>query len=253
MSQLYPNQVFSRRQLENFIKGFEGTQRPTRIKFLFKLPVYSNVAEIGVAEGKFSECILKINRPKNLHLVDPWEHQEEARFSKDPSNVNQNEQNKRFKAVRKKFAEYSGVRIHRGYSLDVVKSFPEHYFDWIYLDANHSYEVVKADLEAWYPKVKKNGIIAGHDYTQKPYFPMGVIQAVDEFIKENNLEMFLIDNDPWHSWAIRRKAKRDTFKSQANYLVTQLKRRAAKSQNYEKAAALSVVLRNKIMLQFKKS
>lgn len=53
--------------------------------------------------------------------------------------------------------------------------------DFVYTDAAHDYENVKADILAWLPKVRENGIIAGHDY----YSPTpGVIQAVDEIFGE---------------------------------------------------------------------
>jgi len=253
MDQVYPTQVYSKQQLDKFIYEFKKKQPITRIKFLFKLPMHSNVAEIGVAEGNFSECILRINKPKNLHLIDSWKFQKGESFSEDWSNASQNEQNRRYTSVKHKFSKHPNVKIHRKYSLDAARSFPNQFFNWIYIDANHTYKAVKDDLEAWYPKIKRNGIIAGHDYTNKPYFPMGVIQAVDELVEKNNLEMFLIDNDPWHSWALKRKTKHVTLTGKSKYLITQLKRSAAKSQKFEKTVALGAILRNKIISQFKKS
>ena len=51
--------------------------------------------------------------------------------------------------------------------------------DVVYIDGNHSYEAVKADIRAWLPKLSKpTGYIAGHDYNN-PMTP-GVRKAVDE-------------------------------------------------------------------------
>jgi hypothetical protein len=50
--------------------------------------------------------------------------------------------------------------------------------DLVFIDADHSYEGVKADIEAWLPKVKVGGWIGGHDY-KSPRFP-GVERAVHE-------------------------------------------------------------------------
>ena len=51
-------------------------------------------------------------------------------------------------------------------------------FDLVFIDGNHSYEVVKRDLELYWPKVRPGGILIGHDYTTR--FP-GVIKAVREW------------------------------------------------------------------------
>ena len=64
------------------------------------------------------------------------------------------------------------------YSYNVVNQFKDESIDFIYIDANHSYESVKKDLELYLPKLKQNGWIGGHDYNKK-YWP-GVIQAVNE-------------------------------------------------------------------------
>ena len=56
-------------------------------------------------------------------------------------------------------------------------------FDYIYIDADHSYESVKADIETWLPFVKPSGIIAGHDYSA--HFT-GVVTAVNEFFDNNS-------------------------------------------------------------------
>ena len=53
------------------------------------------------------------------------------------------------------------------------------YFDFIYVDGDHSYEAVLADLLAWYPKLKKFGVMCGDDYGHPS--GLGVIKAVNEF------------------------------------------------------------------------
>lgn len=61
-------------------------------------------------------------------------------------------------------------------STDAAKDFADNSCDVVYIDMEHSYEAVKQDLQAWYPKVKVNGYIAGHD----AYHP-GVRTAIQEF------------------------------------------------------------------------
>ena len=52
----------------------------------------------------------------------------------------------------------------KGFSYDVVNNYQDNSIDFLFIDGAHDYESVKKDLIDWYPKVKKNGVIAGHDY-----------------------------------------------------------------------------------------
>jgi predicted O-methyltransferase YrrM len=49
--------------------------------------------------------------------------------------------------------------------------------NFIFIDADHSYEAVKADIAAWSKRLAPGGTIAGHDYDA--HWP-GVMRAVDE-------------------------------------------------------------------------
>jgi hypothetical protein len=57
----------------------------------------------------------------------------------------------------------------------------EHSCSFVYLDANHTYEYVLADLRAWYPRVRPGGLIAGHDLHSKAH-NCGVREAVTDFV-----------------------------------------------------------------------
>lgn len=59
--------------------------------------------------------------------------------------------------------------------------------DFVFLDADHVYEAVHRDLVAWFPKLKRRGVLGGHDYLH-PDFP-GVRRAADEFFKEQELPL----------------------------------------------------------------
>ena len=76
--------------------------------------------------------------------------------------------------------------------MEASKLFNKNYFDFVYIDAGHSYKEVKLDLETWFPKIKKNGFLTGDDYYEPNKFSFtygyGVIKAVDEFVKKNALE-----------------------------------------------------------------
>jgi predicted O-methyltransferase YrrM len=66
--------------------------------------------------------------------------------------------------------------------------------DFVFIDACHDYEAVKKDVEAWYPKVKRGGIISGHDYNTWD----GVTRAVNEYAKVHNYSLETPDEpDCW--------------------------------------------------------
>jgi predicted O-methyltransferase YrrM len=69
-------------------------------------------------------------------------------------------------------------RASAGYSWEVAKLYDDASLDFCFIDANHSYECVARDIDAWKPKVKRGGILAGHDYIDWPGF--GVMRAVSE-------------------------------------------------------------------------
>jgi predicted O-methyltransferase YrrM len=68
--------------------------------------------------------------------------------------------------------------------------------DYIYVDADHHYEAVLADLEAWVPHVRKGGVIAGDDYGNRA-FP-GVRQAWDDFESAYGLHFTRHQSTPPH-------------------------------------------------------
>ena len=68
--------------------------------------------------------------------------------------------------------------------------------DYLYIDAAHDYDAVRADLRAWAPKVRPGGVIAGDDYGNR-LFP-GVRQAWDEFEQAHGLTLTRYQSTPPH-------------------------------------------------------
>jgi hypothetical protein len=154
-------------------------------------------AEVGVWQGHLSTEILEYN-PAELHLIDPWVSQD---VIKRCYSVRQEKMDKIYENVLNDFGKLNNVKIHRKFSTDV--SFPKQYFDWVYIDADHSYDAVKKDLEFYYPLMKKGGYLCGDDYglwVNKPKKGFGSDggggpkPAVDEFVKSHNLEIEIVKN-----------------------------------------------------------
>lgn len=71
------------------------------------------------------------------------------------------------------------VGIKRMPSVEAAKLYNNESLDFVFIDANHQYQWVKEDIQAWLPKVKKGGYIGGHDYSDSDGHK-GVVQAVNE-------------------------------------------------------------------------
>ncbi|MEZ6937829.1 class I SAM-dependent methyltransferase [Aeromonas sp. S12(2024)] len=159
----------------------EGTILLTNRSALLRLlPKQGIVAELGVAAGDFSRQIFDVCQPAELHLIDVWgsERYGETLYSKVKTQFSTNQSPAR-----------PVVSIHRQTSLDALQQFPDDYFDWIYIDTTHSYELTRDELRGYANKIKPNGIIVGHDYMQGNWSSQlryGVIEAVHEFCVEYN-------------------------------------------------------------------
>jgi SAM-dependent methyltransferase len=77
--------------------------------------------------------------------------------------------------------EIGSVVVWRKSSIEGARDFPDRSLDWVYIDADHTYSAVKADLEAFRRVVKPGGVICGDDYDDDGWWADGVTKAVDEF------------------------------------------------------------------------
>jgi hypothetical protein len=154
----------------------------SRRSFLFNfIPKKKICLELGVWKGHFAKEIIKHAKPSELHLVDPWIFVEEMRkYFND-----QEELDKIHQKVCKRFSDKKFVTIHRCTSEQLAQNFSDEYFDWIYIDGDHSFEGVYSDLINYHSKVKKGGLIIGDDYGGKS---RGVKKAVDKFCIERLID-----------------------------------------------------------------
>lgn len=157
-------------------------------------------AEIGVWRGDFSQKLLEHLPSCHIYLIDPWVSIEDIpqRLHTKP----QDQMDKIFEYVKDRFKDNGkNITILRDYSKSASTRFVDSFFDWIYLDGNHSFEYVKDDLYRWWEKLKKGGVFIGDDYQEGDYqvnvLDFGVVKAVNEFIKEkeNEIKNFRVIQD----------------------------------------------------------
>jgi SAM-dependent methyltransferase len=171
-----------------------------RREMLAELPRDAVCAEIGTWRGGFAATILADRSPRQLFLIDPWEHRVEETYEKASYGGNMQGGQRALDAMHQdvldRFAEEIAagqVVVLRKRSTDAASTFSDESLDWIYIDGDHSYDGVTADLEAYARTVKPGGRIAGDDYGhQGSWFEDGVKRAVDELAARTGAELQVI-------------------------------------------------------------
>lgn len=166
-------------------KYYKWMPEKGRAKFLNEMIWKNNFkigAEIGTGNGILAKQLLIAN--PNLCLVQVGYY----------PRINEME-NTSYK-VRKKWLEvmnfYSDrVIVIEKPSNQAVKQIKDGSLDFVFIDANHSYKSVLEDIQIWYPKVRKDGMVSGHDYDISRKRLHGVIRAVREYFKKD----FQVDID----------------------------------------------------------
>ena len=160
-----------------------------RLRMLEMMPKHGRCAEIGVWNGGFSGVILEVTQPVELVLIDPWDllsgqGEEEWTHKKHKNNEFMRGM---FDKVSEDYAHLPNISIRKGFSADVLASYPDDYFDWLYIDGNHLYEFVRQDIEVSFKKVRPGGIIAGDDYFWKKDGRAHVKEAVLDVMKDQGI------------------------------------------------------------------
>lgn len=160
-----------------------------RVQLLSMLPKAAVCAEIGVWKGDFSQLILSRTQPSKLHLIDPWLFQPEFAKRMYGGSVAKSQQDMDdiLEEVRSKVADSPNVVFNRQKSADALPDFEDDYFDWVYIDGNHYYDYVRADLNLCLRKVKPGGAITGDDYGWGKRYGFPIRKAVQEFVEANGL------------------------------------------------------------------
>ena len=160
-----------------------------RLRMLAQMPKNGRCAEIGVWNGGFSSAILDVTQPKELTLIDPWDLLSDQSKEEWTHKKHQDHQIMRgmFDNVTAYYGHLPNVSIRRGFSAEVLETFEDDYFDWLYIDGNHLYEFVRQDVEVAFRKVRPGGVIAGDDFFWKRDGKMHVKEAVLDAMRAQGL------------------------------------------------------------------
>jgi predicted O-methyltransferase YrrM len=137
------------------IKGSRWHELP----IIFNELGYTIGVEVGVELGRFARCLARKVPNLKLYGVDPWVTYDNQFTKRDPEE---------FYNTCVEWCKPFNIELIRKFSMDAVKDFEDESLDFVYIDGNHDFAHVTEDINAWSKKVKKGGIIAGHDYVFEP-------------------------------------------------------------------------------------
>lgn len=144
--------------------------------------------EIGTDRGGYAEDICKRYPEFELYTCDPYLPYNEGKEVKTQEDMNHFRDE-----ARELLGNYPNCTFIPGQtSKQLAEVFKDNSIDFVFIDGNHEYEGVKEDIELWYPKIKKGGIVSGHDYVERPDLKYGVVQAVDEFVRKNDIYLYVL-------------------------------------------------------------
>ena len=121
--------------------------------------------EVGVQNGEFAKLILsQWKNCKRYILVDPWDDNPQINNHLYVDSANVDDQQQVFENAIKNIPEFSINKtvILRRSSLEAAMTLAENSVDIVYIDAKHDYHSVLDDMNAWYPKIKAGGLMAGN-------------------------------------------------------------------------------------------
>jgi len=141
-------------------------------------------AEIGVADGRYSEILLSENPDLQLLSIDPY-----APY--DGNWRGKNYQNQAYEKAKMRLSVFGDRSvILRNTSLEASVNMIDNSLDFVFIDGAHDFNNVMLDIIIWTTKVKKGGIVSGHDAYD---FRTGnVLEAIHAYSVANKVEMNII-------------------------------------------------------------
>lgn len=155
---------------------------------LFAELEFKNGVEVGVDQGAYTAVLCRENPQASIAGVDAWQCYPGYR-----EHLTQSKMDELYERAKARVAQYHNCMFFREFSLEAVKRLPDEWLDFVYIDASHKFEDVVNDIAAWSRKVKRGGIVSGHDYrTVKNDYDLHVIEAVNGFTRAHQIRPWFV-------------------------------------------------------------
>jgi predicted O-methyltransferase YrrM len=149
-----------------------------------KFPSGSHFIEIGSWKGRSAVymAVEIINSDKKItfdcidHWNGSWEHLQGGPAYDPITDITDGLYNEFLNNIKPVNHIINPIRMS---SVEASNLYENESLDFVFIDAGHEYEDVKNDIITWLPKIKKGGILAGHDFNNDS---PGVVRAVKEIL-----------------------------------------------------------------------
>ncbi len=158
-----------------------------------EMPNECNLCEIGLADGDsmlyLAKRLHELGKIFKIYGVDSMDYGSFEQMKKIYTNI-----------IKSGLGEF--IEIIPKESLEAAKDFNDGFLDFIFIDSSHRYEPTKAEIRAWYPKLKDERLLAGHDY-RTPEVSKAVTETIPLYVTRTDIpdrifeaERFLLDEVP---------------------------------------------------------
>ncbi|CAB9507124.1 expressed unknown protein [Seminavis robusta] len=125
--------------------------------------------EVGVQRGFLARRTLSVWKScKEYKLVDLWGADPNYKQPGRDTIAHHHAHLRKAQNILKPYTDRSITEFFVMRSVDAAPLFQDSYYDYVYLDARHDYCAVKEDIDAYWPKLRPGGILAGHDFIDAP-------------------------------------------------------------------------------------
>jgi len=161
---------------EHSIKEVHDLYQWAKEKIDMKLTV-----EIGTFAGE--NAVIMSEYFKKVYTIDPWQNGYDQNDL--ASSIDFNEVEKTFK---NRTININNIIHIKKTGEEALNDFENESLDFVYIDGNHQEAAVIKDINSWRLKVKKNGIIAGHDLSWS---------SVQNAIASCSLDLVFTSHESW--------------------------------------------------------
>jgi len=143
--------------------------------------------EVGIWQGKNALSIVSAIPDGKLLLVDPYTNHSYVRKPRTDWRI------ERAEAQAHDRMKGKNVVFIRKLSEDAIRDIPDDSLDFAYLDGEHHYDQVMLDIILWNRKVRTGGVLCGHDFYKDDRHLMGVVYAVNDYVRVHGLKLYITD------------------------------------------------------------